>query len=237
MDRTRGVAVGGVALGFALLLWVSAAGSVSPLSAPTADLPRARPTPLATPTATATPTPTQTQQAAPHTLDSTWELLAAVITAVAVLAGLLALWALWQWWRDRDRTREPVPPPMAFDPLPDIQEELASTASRQLDALAEGSPRNAIVACWLALEESAGAAGLPRDPAETAAEFTTRVMGSYTVDRSAILTLAGLYREARFSAHTLGEDARERAGSALATLHEQLSRRADVVRSGPGAPP
>ena len=119
--------------------------------------------------------------------------------------------------------------------MPDIQEALTSTTSRQLEALAEGSPRNAIVGCWLALEESAGAAGLPRDPAETSAEFTARVIATYTVDRSAISTLAGLYREARFSAHQLGEDARDQAAAALATLHGQLSRGADVVSSGPGS--
>lgn len=237
MDRTRGVAIGGAALGLALLVWVSAAGSVSPLRAPTADLPRSRATP--TPVATATPTPTGTasRASAPPTLGSTWELLAVVLTVAIVAAALLVLWALWRWWRERDRARVEPPPARRFEPVPDVQEALAGTASRQLDVLADGTPRNAIVACWLALEEAAGAAGLPRDPAETSAEFTARVIATYAVDRGAIATLSGLYREARFSAHPLGEDARSRARASLATLHADLSRRPDVVSARPGALP
>ena len=230
--------MGGVALGFVLLVWTSAAGSVSALKVPTVGVPRARPVPPPVPSATPTPTATgtATHHAAAHTFDSVWQLLATAILVAVGVALLLLLWAVWQWWRDRVHTREPVPPAMDFAPVPDIAQALTATVARQRDALAEGSVRNAIVACWLALEESAAAAGLPRDPAETAAEFTTRVVESYTVDRSAIATLAALYREARFSSHVLGEDARARASEAVATLHEQLSRRADVVRTPPGVP-
>lgn len=226
--------MGSVALGLALLVWVSAAGSVSALRVPTAGLPRARPVPPPAPSPTSTPTATPTRQAGAHPLDTVWQLLATAVLVAVVVLGLLLLWALWQWWRDRVRTREVAPRPTQLEPVPDLAEALTATVSRQRDALAEGSPRNAIVACWLALEESAEAAGLPRDPAETAAELTTRVLEGYAVDRSAIVTLAALYREARFSAHVLGEDARERAVEAVTTLHEQLSRRADVVSSGPG---
>src|SRR6478735_7588283 len=155
MDRTRGVAIGGAALGFALLAWVSASGSVSALSTPTADLPRGQPTPRPTPTASATTTPTTAAARAGHDLGSFWDGFALVFTVVVVLAALLVLWALWQMWRDRDRVRREAPVVPAFEPVPDVQEALTATASAQLAGLAHGSPRNAIVACWVALEATA----------------------------------------------------------------------------------
>lgn len=237
MDRTRGVAIGGAALGFALLAWVSASGSVSALSTPTADLPRGQPTPAPTPTASPTTTATTAPARAAHDLGSFWEGFAVVFTAVVVIAALVVLWSLWQMWRDRDRVRRSVPAVPAFEPVPDVQEALTAAASAQLAGLAHGSPRNAIVACWVALEETASTAGLPRSPAETSAEFTARVIEAHAVDPRAIATLSALFREARFSAHDLGEDARVRAAAALTTLHEDLSRRQDVVSSGPGGMP
>jgi len=55
---------------------------------------------------------------------------------------------------------------------------LTADAPVQLAALQEGTPRNAIVACWLRLEKAAGQAGVARHPAETSTEFTARVHGS-----------------------------------------------------------
>ena len=47
--------------------------------------------------------------------------------------------------------------------LPEVPErELAVDVDAARVALAGGSPRNAIVACWMQLERDAAAAGLPR---------------------------------------------------------------------------
>jgi hypothetical protein len=78
------------------------------------------------------------------------------------------------------------------------------------------------VACWLRLEQVIAAAGFPRHRSETSAEFTVRVLKVLDVDPRAISALARLYREARFSTHELGEDARTTAESALLRLHEDL---------------
>lgn len=90
-------------------------------------------------------------------------------------------------------------------------------------ALAEGTPRNAIVACWMQLERDAAAAGLPRAPSETPTEYAERVIGRSSVDPAPIGELAALYREARFSRHELGDDHRSRALESLervaAALH------------------
>jgi hypothetical protein len=92
-----------------------------------------------------------------------------------------------------------------------------------LAALAQGSPRNAIVECWLRLEEDVAAAGLPRHVSETSAEFTTRVLGWYAIDPAPIADLAALYREARFSRHELGQGERDRALVALRRVHAMLA--------------
>jgi hypothetical protein len=99
----------------------------------------------------------------------------------------------------------------------------------QFDALAHGEPRNAIVACWLRLEDDVAAAGWPRHAAETSAEYTARVLAAAGLDGEAVTALAALYREARFSSHPLSEDDRNRAAAALRTVHESLRPR-DTAR-------
>ena len=101
-------------------------------------------------------------------------------------------------------------------PLPEIGErELAVDVDAARTALAGGSPRNAIVACWMQLERDAAAAGLPRDAAETSAEYVERVLAASSLDPAPIRELAALYREARFSRHDLRDDHRARALAAL----------------------
>ncbi|ANS78499.1 hypothetical protein SGUI_1103 [Serinicoccus hydrothermalis] len=92
-------------------------------------------------------------------------------------------------------------------------------------ALAEGDPRNAVVACWVALEEAVRRSGLHQNPAETAAELTRRVLTRWEVDETAIRSLSEAYREARFSRHPVSEDQRDRAVAALERIHDDLRRR------------
>ena len=70
-------------------------------------------------------------------------------------------------------------------------------------------------------------AGLPRDPALTSEEFTSAVLARYAVTPAVIDELARLYREARFSEHTLDEGHRKRAVAALNALRNDL----DAARS------
>ena len=141
---------------------------------------------------------------------------------IVVVAAVL----LWRHLRDIDA--EP------FDTLPDIPATLADVVTGLEHAVASGTPRDAIVACWVNLELRVARTGLQRDRAETSTEFTERVLVTYTVDHRAIRTLAGLYREARFSTHELTERHRTVAAAALAELRAQLQRptRAAEVVSG-----
>ncbi len=51
-----------------------------------------------------------------------------------------------------------------------------------------------------------------------------RFLHALDLDPRPVAALAGLYHEARFSTHTLTEDARERAIAALEAIHDDLAR-------------
>jgi hypothetical protein len=97
----------------------------------------------------------------------------------------------------------------------DDPDDVEAAVADGLAGLAEGSPRNAVVACWVRLEDVAEAQGLPRRPADTPAEFVGRALDAYPVDPEALARLADLYREARFSTHPLTEAHRAEARSCL----------------------
>lgn len=103
------------------------------------------------------------------------------------------------------------------------REELSGAVTAGADQIETGTPSDAIVACWLALERAAAAAGVARQPSETPAELTVRVLAACWVSRAALERLADLYREARFSAHGLPESARAEARDALRLLRRELA--------------
>lgn len=112
--------------------------------------------------------------------------------------------------------------PEDFEVLDDLAALVSADAAAQREVLAAGSPRNAIVACWLRLEAVTEDAGFERDPSDTSEEFTTRVLQQFSVDSSAVIELAALYRRARFSSHDMGEEEREMAVEALDAVHQGL---------------
>ena len=111
-----------------------------------------------------------------------------------------------------------------FDPLADVTEPptLAVDIDAAHRALTSGTPANAIIACWMRLEADAGAGGLPRMAHETPAEYVERVVAAASVDPAPIGALAALYREARFSRHTLDDSHRESARTALRQVETAL---------------
>ncbi len=161
-----------------------------------------------------------------------WVEVFSTVVATLFLAAVLAWfgWVALGGWRRRRRSRRRPPP--ATQPehvvhaafLDEAQRELSLAADRQIEALRSGEPRNAIVACWVALEDAVARVGLPRDPAETSTEFTRRIVQAVTVDSRAATDLAALYREARFSAHPLLEAHRDTAIALLTALSEELRR-------------
>jgi hypothetical protein len=152
------------------------------------------------------------------------------LIAWTVLIGMvLALFLGGRWlWIHRWRA-PPKPEEVEFDVLPDrLVEALRSDAAAQQAAVEVGDPRNGIVACWLRLQEVVAEAGLPPRRSETSSEFVVRTLHSLDLDPRAIGRLAALYREARFSEHELGEDARTAARDALQALHADVRSRGAV---------
>jgi hypothetical protein len=215
-----------VVVGVLLLVWAATAGP------PRVFEPVERETRSSVSTASPTATPSddardpladlRRDRTSEGALQWVFELVAWVgVIAAGFLVGMLARAV----WRARQR-RPPPPADVDFDVLPaaDVARAIAEDAAARLEAIDEGGPRNAIVRCWLLLEESAASAGVARQRHETSTEFTVRVLHRVDVDPAAIGALARLYREARFSDHDLGEDAREAARDALRRLHDDLAR-------------
>jgi hypothetical protein len=190
----------------------------------------------ATPTAEGTlhrPTP---QPAPPPQPDEGFRMPPIVLMVLALLAvaGLIgvAVWLLrrfrgrhWPWWWIRKPGLAPEP---ALDPGPAsaMTGALTEAVDSGLRRLDEGPARDAVIACWVLLESTAAEAGTARRPAETAAELTTRVLQQHRVTAGTLRQLADLYREARYSSHLLGDDAREQARAALARVRRELGEEA-----------
>lgn len=139
---------------------------------------------------------------------------------MAFAAVLVAIF-LWRHrpslsWKRRRRVSD------EFEVLDDVAATMRADAAEQQAVLRRGRPRDAIVECWLRLEQAVIDAGVERKPSDTAAELTERVLAEYQVDPTALARLAGLYREARFSEHEMGEGARRDAIVALDRVHDDL---------------
>lgn len=149
------------------------------------------------------------------------QVVAAVLIGLGVVGAVVFVVRAWQA-RPQLRIRRPKRSDVAVEVLPDIAEAVTEDAERQRALLLDGSPRNAIVRTWLRLEHTVAAAGLDRDPSDTAAEFTERVLTRHAVEPDTIRTLASLYREARFSEHPIDEHMRAVAIAALDDIHHSL---------------
>ncbi len=168
----------------------------------------------------------------PDTSESGWAAVLAriLLTGVLVLLGVGAAVLLWALWRDRERwrVRERRLDEPDFDVLDDVgrvEKAIADDAVEQRALLADGSPRNAIVACWERFERQAETAGVPRRSWETSTEFAGRLLLLVAADAVAVDRLARLYRQARFSDHDVTEADRAAALAALDLIHAGLSGR------------
>lgn len=153
-------------------------------------------------------------------LPSVSQLVLIVVLAGVLLMVMVSLRVAFARRRTLPPARERTVTPLVEDPASEEEppESLQSMLGGQLSALDTGTPRNAIVAAWVQLEEYAAVHGLPRDPADTPAEFVTRALAAYNLDRTVIERLADLYREARFSTHPMEERHRGEARACLTHL-------------------
>lgn len=133
--------------------------------------------------------------------------------------------------REPRRQRPPAElPAVAADEQP-----LHIDAEAARAALSGGTPRNAVVACWMQLETDAASVGVARGPAETSSEYAVRVIRARSLDPEPVESLAARYREARFSRHPLGDADRAAAVDDLEHVLAALPHRARQLDS-PGRP-
>lgn len=162
-----------------------------------------------------TQAPTEEVERVAPALD--WLMIAFALIILAIVVRVL------QWLLRRDW--EESGPPDEDEEIDDLGLLLSATSeTTRAAALTEGEPRNTVVRCWVALEDAAAASGLERNPAETAAEFTRRFLGTWEVDEATTRELAELYREARFSRHPVAPPVAERAVELVGSIHDQLRR-------------
>ena len=141
-----------------------------------------------------------------------------------VAAGALGLLARSLWERRPTGGRRPprlLPAAAASGPA---TESLARAAQEALIEVDQPAAREAVVRSWVLLGAAAAAAGLPARDTETATEYATRLQAEVGLPGRQLRRLAGLYHEARFSAHDVGEGQRGEARQLLGELLEDLSR-------------
>lgn len=214
--------LGIAAAGFVVL--ASAGGPVRPVSESTA-----RVTPLPPPTDTesasvqvpdpGTPPPERevNQRPMPEWLKAVWQ---ALVWLAISAAALFVAWLIYRVLRQ-------VELPEAESGDTDWErvkvDRLTEAVDTGLAAIDSGTPTDAVIACWVALEEAAASAGVAREPSETPAEFTVRVLGVGGISEPELIRLGELYREARYSTHGSTESARTEARTALIHLRDQLT--------------
>jgi hypothetical protein len=152
-----------------------------------------------------------------------WILAGVVAAAILALAAMFLLRLLQQLKGQRWRRERAADGDLAEMTPEDVAKALTEVVDETLLTIERGETRDAIIACWLRLEDVAAAAGIEKTPAETAAELTERVLSTHQVSRQTLSRLADLYREARFSIHPLGDNARQEARNALEQTRNELA--------------
>jgi hypothetical protein len=143
---------------------------------------------------------------------SAWPLLAGMVLAVSALIVLAVL-----AWRSHRRDRGLTPDRAArADPL-------SAGLIAGHDALLAGrEPREAIIACYAAMERGFAAAGSVPAAADTPAEVLTRASDAGLIRSDSAAVLTGLFRRARYSSQPMTGADSDAAASALARMRADL---------------
>lgn len=173
----------------------------------------------------------------------TAKLIAEIIVAVLVITGV-AVVGLVLFLLVRAVTRRQAPEGIEESDGEVVvnlvaMEEHLERSTAELDV--DGDVNQAIVRCWEGLELIAKDAGAVRDPAQTAREFTVRVLRQAELPEAAMDELADLYEAALFSGNQLPAKARDDAVRSLQLLRESMGSPAAAGASrttgGPGGDP
>jgi len=155
-------------------------------------------------------TPTGAGRLAGHAPGGGWPVIAGMVIAIAVVVAL-TVWS---------RRRRSAGGPRDWSPR----------LARLLDSLAAGhdalsthaDPREAIIACYAAMERGFAAAGSAPAAADTPAEVLARAADAGIIRSSSPEVLTGLFRRARYSADPMTSADSGMAASALAQMRADL---------------
>jgi len=180
------------------------------------------------------PTPQPTPSGSPrplglgHNTGSVSGLIVIIVLAAlvaAVLAYVVARFIRshrWSWagWR-RGAAGVAIEPTIGDGDEPGLLEAVESgrSALGQLD-----DARAAIIACYVAMEESLAVAGTARDAADTPYALLVRAADRGLIRTAAAARLTTLFYEARFSSHPMPPDRRDDARQALAEVAASLAQ-------------
>lgn len=172
-----------------------------------------------------TPTPPKDGVGASSSIRlSTLSVIPLVIGAVIVAVVLASVVVMLR------RRRRPSPPD---------GENVAAVAYAAIDAGAGAlhdvaDPRQAIIACYAAMEQALASAGVRRLAAETPSDLLSRLADHHAdaAAHEAARRLTALFLEARFSSHPMSSADRETARALLAQLREPAAL---ADRVGPAA--
>jgi Domain of unknown function (DUF4129) len=151
-----------------------------------------------------------------------------VLASLTVVGGLVIL--LLRSWAARERPlvvekRAPdqlTPRAVAGDVVAAVDAGLAELSDVDSD------PRRAVIACWVRLEHAAAVAGTHRHVGDSPTDLVTRLLAAHQVSRPVLDGFAGVYREARYATHPIGERSRQTALTALRHLRAELAKPVSV---------
>ncbi|MBU2668813.1 DUF4129 domain-containing protein [Actinoplanes bogorensis] len=147
--------------------------------------------------------------------------LVVLIVIGAVIVGLL----IYSLIRDRRRRsgKNKRRRPNRKEP-PRTAEELIDALDAGLEELSDTDrdPRRAVIACWVRLEQAAAAAGTLRHPGDSPTDLVGRLLREQQVDAQVLAALLDVYRQARYATHTVDDQMRRQARSALERLRADL---------------
>lgn len=165
------------------------------------------------------PPPPEAASSLPDWVGNVALLLLGVLSLVALVLVVIAL--LRDQARRRSRRRGTL----------GARREQGSTADELVAALDAGleelsdtdrDPRRAVIACWVRLEQAAAAAGTLRHPGDSPTDLVGRLLREQRVDGNVLAALLDVYRQARYATHTVDDEMRRQARSALERMRADL---------------
>lgn len=187
-----------------LLLVALGAGLSSPWELSAAQAPESVTVPTPTVTIEPPPTPPPGEEPSEMSTMTRITLLGVGLLAAAIAVYLLVLAARRAYQATLDRRARPevvrsagdAATPGAVTVVPELRTGVDEAIGRLRGAT---SSTDAVIAAWLALEESAEASGAPRTAAQTPTELTVAVLDTTPAPAGAVTRLLHLYHLARFT--------------------------------------